>query len=107
MSFPNFGEAGQQPQQGGQEQGGMGAPGAQQTPNPMSQQMGQQMGQQMDPSQQQGQFQGGPQGGAPGGPGGSPGGDSKTTLWCVRWTFDDAKMMADVLQDGRARAMDR
>lgn len=87
MSFPNFGEAGAQPQQGGEEQGGYeqaqyeqgqyeqggyGAPGAQQQPNPMAQQM--------DPSQQPGQFVGGPQGG-PAGQVPQPGGDSKTTLW--------------------------
>ena len=84
MSFPNFGEGGQQPQQGGEQQGAFGAPGAGQEQNPMGQ-MGQQMGQQMDmghqmdPNQQQGQFPGTP-GGGPGGSG-SQGGDQKTTLW--------------------------
>ncbi|TKA33337.1 hypothetical protein B0A50_00890 [Salinomyces thailandicus] len=73
MSFPNFGEAGPQPQQPGQEQVGLGAPGGQPTPSPM--------GQPMDPSQQQPQFGGPPQGGPPGGPGPQPGGDQKTTLW--------------------------
>jgi len=74
MSFSNFGEGGAQPQQGGEEQGGYGAPGAPQQQTPM--------GQQMDPSQQHGQFPGAPpQGGAPGAPGSQPGGDQKTTLW--------------------------
>ena len=73
MSYNNFGDAGVQPQQGEQDQGGFGAPGAQQQPT---------MGQQMDPSQQQNQFPGA-QPGAPGAPGGQPGGDQKTTLWFV------------------------
>jgi len=75
MSFPNFGEGGAQPQQGNEEQGGYGAPGAPQQQNPM--------GQQMDPSQQQGQFPGAQQSGPPGSAGPQPGGDSKTTLWYV------------------------
>jgi len=74
MSFQNF-EGGAPPQQpGNEEQNQFGAaPGGQQQPN--------QMGQQMDPSQQQGQFQGAPQGGPPGPGGPQPGGDQKTTLW--------------------------
>jgi hypothetical protein len=74
MSFQNFGDGSAQPQQGGEEQGGYGAPGAAQQQMPM--------GQQMDPNQQQNQFPGGPQAGGPGGPG-SQGGDQKTTLWYV------------------------
>ena len=79
MSFPNFGEGGGQPQQGTEEQGGYGAPGAPQQQH--------QMGQQMDPNQQQNQFAGVPQPGV-GGPG-SQGGDQKTTLWYVvnRYVF--------------------
>ncbi|KAF2720445.1 RNA-binding domain-containing protein [Polychaeton citri CBS 116435] len=73
MSFNNFGEAGAQPQQAGQEQGAFGGPGAEQPQNPM--------GQQIDPSQQQGQFPGAPQGGAPPQQPSTPGSDSKTTLW--------------------------
>lgn len=73
MAFNNnFGD-GAQPQQGAEEPGNYGGPGAQQQ-HPMGQ-----MGQQMDPSQQQNQFPGG-QPGAPG----SAGGDQKTTLWLVR-----------------------
>lgn len=72
MAFNNgYGGDGAQPQQGAEEPGNFGAPGAQQ-----QHQMGQ-MGQQMDPSQQQNQFAGG----QPGGPGSQPGGDQKTTLW--------------------------
>jgi hypothetical protein len=73
MNFQNFGDGTGQPQQGGEEQGGYGAPGAGQQPM--------QMGQQMDPSQQQNQFPGAPQAGGPGAPGAQPGGDQKTTLW--------------------------
>jgi hypothetical protein len=100
MSFPNFGEAGAQPQQPAQEHGGFGATGGpDQQQNPMGQQMdpqqmgqqmnqqqmgqqmgGQQMGQQMDQSQPQGQFQGAPTSGTPGAQGGQPQ-EGKTTLW--------------------------
>jgi hypothetical protein len=59
MSFPNFGEAGAQPQQPAQEHGGFGATGGpDQQQNPMGQQMDpQQMGQQMG-QQQMGQQMG-------------------------------------------------
>ena len=88
MSFPNFGEAGAQPQQATQEHGGFtGGPDQQQAAmgQPMDQQMGQQMGQQqmgqqMDQSQSQGQFQGPPTSGTPGAQGGQPQ-EGKTTLW--------------------------
>lgn len=100
MSFPNFGEAGAQPQQPTQEHGGFGATGSPdqqqaQMGQPMDQQMGQQMGQQqmgqqqmgqpqmgqqMDQSQSQGQFQGPPTSGTPGAQGGQPQ-EGKTTLW--------------------------
>jgi hypothetical protein len=100
MSFPNFGEAGAQPQQPAQEHGGFGATGGpDQQQNPMGQQMDpqqmgqqmnqqqmgqqmnqQQMGQQMDQSQPQGQFQGAPTSGTPGAQGGQSQ-EGKTTLW--------------------------
>lgn len=74
MSFPNFGEAGAQPPQAGEEQGAFGAAGAQQPQG--------QMNQQIDPSQQPGQFPGAPQQGGPqGGNASPPGGEQKTTLW--------------------------
>lgn len=72
MSFQSYGEGGAPPQQGSEEQGGFGGPGAPQQQH--------QMGQQMDPSQQQNQYPGAPQPGPPG-PGSQPGGDQKTTLW--------------------------
>lgn len=72
MSFNNFGDNGAQPSATPQEQGGFGAPGADQQPNSM--------GQQMDPAQPQGQFPGAPAGGPPGGPGPQASGE-KTTLW--------------------------
>ena len=90
MSYPNYGDGGAQPQQGGEEQGGFeqggfeqggfdqggyGAPGAPQQQHSM--------GQQMDPSQQQNQFQGGPQSGG-NGPGPQSGSGEKTTLWYVK-----------------------
>ena len=69
MSFQNFGDNGAQPTATPQEQGGFGAPGADQQPNPM--------GQQMDQAQPQGQFA--QAGGPPSGPG--PQSGEKTTLW--------------------------
>lgn len=92
MSFPNFGEAGAQPQTGAQEHGAFGAAGVpdqqqqaqQQQQQPMGQQMdqqmGQPMGQQMDQAQPQGQFPGAPTAGTPGAPGGQSQ-EGKTTLW--------------------------
>ncbi|GAB1728010.1 RNA-binding domain-containing protein [Hortaea werneckii] len=74
MSFPAFGEAGAQPAQPVQEQGGLGAPGVQQ-PTPAA------MGQPMDPTQAQPQFGAAPPSGPPAGPGPQQGGDQKTTLW--------------------------
>ena len=89
----NFGD-GAQPQQGQEEPGNYGGPGAQQQ-HPMGQ-----MGQQMDPSQQQSPFPG-----AQPGAQGSPGGDQKTTLWYVPFLFS-VRYVTNALQDGRARALD-
>lgn len=85
MSFPNFGEAGAQPQPTAQEHGGFGAAGVpdqQQTPmgQQIDQPMGQPMPQQMDQAQPQGQFPGAPTSGTPGAPGAAPQ-EGKTTLW--------------------------